>query len=124
EASNHLGGADYYRPSQRDTCLRHGSAHPLGSPDTPVAARCGVDRQLVFPIGRPVMQIDGRRRTPMMKLIERYPPERHYMRGPGPKWLEKHNGGINRIGPVAGHHHSDKYSLADFFFQLLRGRRA
>jgi hypothetical protein len=60
----------------------------------------------------------------MIKLINRYHPERHYMRGPGPKWLEKHSGGIDRIGLVAGHHHSDKNSLADFFFQLLQGRRA
>ena len=34
----------------------------------------------------------------MIKLIKRYHPERHYMRGPGPKWLEKHSGGIDRIG--------------------------
>jgi hypothetical protein len=26
----------------------------------------------------------------MGKLFERYHPELHYMRGPGPKWLEKH----------------------------------
>jgi hypothetical protein len=26
----------------------------------------------------------------MEKLFERYHPELHYMRGPGPKWLEKH----------------------------------
>ena len=26
-------------------------------------------------------------------LFERYRPERHYMRGPGPKWREKHGGG-------------------------------
>jgi hypothetical protein len=26
----------------------------------------------------------------MGKLLEGYRPELHYMRGPGPKWLEKH----------------------------------
>jgi hypothetical protein len=26
----------------------------------------------------------------MTKLFADYRPERHYMRGPGPKWLEKH----------------------------------
>ena len=29
----------------------------------------------------------------MIKSIKRYHPEGHYMRGPGPKWLEKHGGG-------------------------------
>jgi hypothetical protein len=60
----------------------------------------------------------------MMKLFERYHPERHYMRGPGPKWLEKHSDGIDRIGLVKGDHRSDKHSLADLFFQLLQIRRA
>jgi len=26
----------------------------------------------------------------VLKLPDRYHPERHYMRGPGPKWLAKH----------------------------------
>jgi hypothetical protein len=60
----------------------------------------------------------------MMKLFERYHPERHYMRGPGPKWLEKHSGGIDRMGLVSGDHSGDKLSLADLFFQLLAARRA
>jgi hypothetical protein len=30
--------------------------------------------------------------------VKRYHPERHYMRGAGPRWLEKH--GLNR--PAAG----------------------
>jgi len=34
----------------------------------------------------------------MIKPIKRYRPERHYMRGPGPKWLEKHGGGIDLVG--------------------------
>jgi hypothetical protein len=29
-------------------------------------------------------------------LSEPYHPERHYMRGPGPKWREKHARGANR----------------------------
>ena len=30
----------------------------------------------------------------MGKLFDHYHPERHYMRGPGPKWLEKQGGGL------------------------------
>ena len=29
-------------------------------------------------------------RTQMGRLTDRYHPEQHYMRGPGPKWREKH----------------------------------
>ena len=60
----------------------------------------------------------------MIKPIKRYHPERHYMRGPGPKWLEKHGGGIDRIGPVTDDHRGDKHSLTGFLFQLLPGGRA
>jgi hypothetical protein len=28
-------------------------------------------------------------------LFDSYRPELHYMRGPGPKWREKHAGGLN-----------------------------
>ena len=34
------------------------------------------------------------------RLCNRYRPERHYMRGPGPKWREKH-GGERRLGQAA-----------------------
>jgi len=47
----------------------------------------------------------------MIKRIKRYHPERHYMRGPGPKWLEKHSGGIDRIGPA--------FERAIIFTQML-----
>ena len=60
----------------------------------------------------------------MTKPTRRYHPERHYMRGPGPKWLEKHGGGIDRIGPVMDEHHGDKHLLRGFFFQILRRWRA
>ena len=60
----------------------------------------------------------------MIKLIKRYRPERHYMRGPGPKWLEKHSDGIDRIGPVTDDYCDDKHSFTGFFFHLLLGRRA
>jgi hypothetical protein len=36
----------------------------------------------------------------MIRPIERYRPERHYMREPGPKWLEKHSDGIVRLMPA------------------------
>ena len=26
----------------------------------------------------------------LSSLMDRYRPEQHYMRGPGPKWLERH----------------------------------
>jgi hypothetical protein len=29
-------------------------------------------------------------RAQVARLTDRYHPERHYMRGPGPKWREKH----------------------------------
>jgi hypothetical protein len=32
------------------------------------------------------------------RLFARYRPERHYMRGPGPKWREKHE---RRLGRTA-----------------------
>jgi hypothetical protein len=56
----------------------------------------------------------------VFKPIERYRPERHYMRGPGPKWFETYGGGIDRVGPVTDSHRRDKYLLASFFFRLVR----
>ena|SRR5215207_6127662 len=35
----------------------------------------------------------------MIKLIDHYHPERHYMRGPGPKWHER-NARTDKIGKV------------------------
>ena len=58
----------------------------------------------------------------MTKPFNRYHPERHYMRGPGPKWLEKHSSGIDRIGPVTDDPRGDKHSLTGFVFQLVRRR--
>ena len=34
-------------------------------------------------------------------LFDGYRPERHYMRGPGPKWRAKHGGAAGRMGAVA-----------------------
>ena len=55
----------------------------------------------------------------IIRPMKRYRAERHYMRGPGPKWREKH-GEIDRVGPVTDSHCYDKYLLASFFFQLVR----
>jgi len=33
----------------------------------------------------------------MRYLSDRYRPELHYMRGPGPKWLEKHAGSSRAV---------------------------
>ena len=35
-----------------------------------------------------------------MFLTKRYRPERHYMRGRGPMWLERHGGGIDGVALV------------------------
>jgi hypothetical protein len=42
-------------------------------------------------------------------LSDRYRPELHYMRGPGPKWLEKHAGQSAAI-PSEGHHRNASLS--------------
>jgi hypothetical protein len=57
----------------------------------------------------------------MFKPIKRYRPERHYMRGPGPKWFETHGGEINRVGPVTDSHRHDKYLLASFLRRWQAG---
>ena len=56
----------------------------------------------------------------MIKPIKRYHPERHYMRGPGPKWLEKHGGGVNRVDAVMDDHRTDKRLFTSLFFQLAQ----
>ena len=56
----------------------------------------------------------------IIRPMKRYRPERHYMRGPGPKWLEKH-GEIDRVNHVIG---PDKRLLKDFFFQFVRRWRS
>jgi hypothetical protein len=40
-----------------------------------------------FPAGRPLARFWA---GLMKDLFDPYRPERHYMRGPGPKWREKH----------------------------------
>jgi len=52
----------------------------------------------------------------MLKPIKRYRPERHYMRGPGPKWFEKHGGGISRVGAAMDDHSRDKTSTSGLLF--------
>jgi hypothetical protein len=51
----------------------------------------------------------------MIRSIKGYHPERHYMRGPGPKWLEKHGGGVDRVDAVMDDPRPDKRC---FFLQL------
>ena len=34
-------------------------------------------------------------------LSDPYRPERHYMRGPGPKWRMKHTGAVAALGEVS-----------------------
>jgi hypothetical protein len=52
--------------------------------------------------------------------IDHYQPERHYMRGPGPKWLEKH-AGIS--GPVAATNESSRKPSTLFRSFELRLRK-
>ena len=54
----------------------------------------------------------------MIRPSKRYHPERHYMRGPGPKWLEKHGGGVDRVDAVVDDRRPDKRLPTSFFFQL------
>ena len=56
----------------------------------------------------------------MIGSIKRYHPERHYMRGPGPKWLEKHGGGNERVGLVIEDHNRHSQLLKGFFFQFCK----
>ena len=35
--------------------------------------------------------------TSWHRLVDSYRPERHYMRGPGPKWHAKHSAGTARV---------------------------
>ena len=56
----------------------------------------------------------------MIKPIKRCHPERHYMRGPGPKWLEKYGGGVDRVDAVMDDQRTDRRLLTSFFFQLTR----
>jgi hypothetical protein len=52
-------------------------------------------------------------------LTKRYRPERHYMRGRGPMWLEKHGGGIDGVALVMDDPRGDSH-LLNFYSQLAR----
>lgn len=47
----------------------------------------GRTASVAFPAGRPLARFWA---GLMKDLFDPYRPERHYMRGPGPKWREKH----------------------------------
>ena len=47
----------------------------------------------------------------MMDVRDSYRPELHYMRGPGPKWLAKHQRGIKFNSESGGQHHSSPVSM-------------
>jgi hypothetical protein len=53
-------------------------------------------------------------------LSDRYRPELHYMRGPGPKWLEKHAGQTAAAIPSEGHHRSSILSRRRIELTLRR----
>jgi hypothetical protein len=48
----------------------------------------------------------------MRYLSDRYRPELHYMRGPGPKWLEKHAGRTGAIVVPSDRHQRTSSLLA------------
>ena len=59
----------------------------------------------------------------MIRSIKRYHPERHYMRGPGPKWIEKHCGGNKQIAPAIDDYRRYRQLLTNFFFQVCKLER-
>jgi len=56
----------------------------------------------------------------MFKRTKRYRPERYFMRGPGPKWLEKHGGEIDRASAITHRNHTGKHILTSLFVHLAR----
>ena len=56
----------------------------------------------------------------MTRSVKRYHPERYYMRGAGPKWLERYGNGSEPVGPVIDDYHGRIQLLRDFFFQFAR----
>jgi hypothetical protein len=58
-------------------------SHSLDRPASPISA---LGRQLKDAVTR--------------MLFPPYRPERHYMRGPGPKWREKHGPAVTRRGSL------------------------
>ena len=62
-----------------------------GSRDPPGGRECVMASKTKTPsIGKAVADLW---RTVTSDLFNTYHPERHYMRGPGPKWREKHGAG-------------------------------
>jgi hypothetical protein len=55
---------------------------------------------------------------PVFKPTKRYRPERHFMRGRGPKWFAKH-GTENPLADAVVHDAAGKHLLS-FFAQLAR----
>jgi hypothetical protein len=53
----------------------------------------------------------GQSEAAMTRLFAEYRPERHYMRGPGPKWIEKHVR-IECVGAAAPEPASDGFVKA------------
>lgn len=51
---------------------------------------------LKFPGSRRYREVARACQEQLHRLFHRYRPEFHYMRGPGPKWHEKHGGGTKR----------------------------
>jgi hypothetical protein len=58
----------------------------------------------------------------MVKLFEHYRPELHYMRGPGPKWLEKR--GIGRTGQIVNDRDSNALRLVEAIARRLVSYRS
>ena len=56
----------------------------------------------------------------MRYLSDRYRPELHYMRGPGPKWLEKHAGPSGAVVIEGEGHHETATPLRRIELMLRR----
>jgi hypothetical protein len=59
----------------------------------------------------------------MTKRFADYRPERHYMRGPGPKWVEKH-GPIRGADEIAHHRARDASGLVKALARFVSRRAA
>lgn len=57
----------------------------------------------------------------MGKLFDHYHPERYYMRGPGPKWLEKQAGG-HPAGDVGGAARDFKLAYRGYDLEVAHAR--
>jgi hypothetical protein len=94
-----LAGPAYYRNTARQTP----SDCPMSLGDCPECSVSGSTGMCVLAACRKILSI---------LLGRRYRPEHHYMRGPGPKWFERHGGSSVRVSHRTRSGHTDRHSSA------------